>query len=47
MKKFKQVAQVVLLAALIFAFLFVFAWIQDQRGCPITQPNCVYVVQQK
>lgn len=43
--RMKKALQVVALAALMFACLFGFAWIQYQRGCPLTQVNCVYVVE--
>jgi hypothetical protein len=43
-KKIPMWLQVVGLAALIFVCLIVFAWIQAQNGCPLTVPNCTYVV---
>ncbi len=45
MKRVGFALQVVLLAALIGACLFGFALIQMERGCPLTEPNCVYVIQ--
>lgn len=47
MKKIAFALQVILLASLICAALFGFAWIQSERGCPLTQPNCVYIVEKQ
>jgi hypothetical protein len=46
MQKIKQAISVIALALLIGACLLLMAWTQIERGCPITEPNCVYIVNQ-
>lgn len=41
----KKALQVFLLAVLIGAILFCGAWVSLQRGCPVHEVNCVYVIQ--
>jgi hypothetical protein len=45
MHKIKKALQVALLALLIGAVLTLGAWVSLQRGCPVHEVNCVYVIQ--
>lgn len=45
MNRAKKALQVFLLAVLIGVVLLCGAWVSLQRGCPVHEVNCVYVIQ--
>ncbi len=44
MKKIRDAFSAIALAIVIMACLLLMVWTQIERGCPITEPNCVYIV---